>query len=241
MVPLTPVARRYLFKFAFRLAVFLLVLALYLLDPGTLDFFHVGMFSPAGALWLCVLISMLAQLSPRSHLTAGCMKQYPGRFTPVPHYDPEGLRQAVRRQDRGALKVLAAWLALNLIFGACYHAGWLNVPSLVLLCALCYLGDLVCVLFFCPFQFFLMHNRCCVNCRIFAWGAWMMAAPLMLVPHFYAQSLFWLGVLVLAVWEIRYRRHPERFWSGSNQTLQCSQCREKLCRYKNRWYTFPEK
>ena len=75
-----------------------------------------------------------------------------------------------------------------------------------------------------------MHNRCCVNCRIFAWGAWMMAAPLMLVPHFYAQSLFGTGVLVLAVWEIRYRRHPERFWEGSNQTLQCAQCPEQLCR-----------
>ena len=66
----------------------------------------------------------------------------------------------------------------------------------------------------------------------------MMAAPLMLVPHFYAQSLFWLGVLVLVVWEVRYRRHPERFWSGSNRTLQCRACKEKLCRYKNHIYTF---
>ena len=61
-------------------------------------------------------------------------------------------------------------------------------------------------------------------------------APLMLVPHLYAQSLFWVGVLVLIVWEVRYRRHPERFWSGSNRTLQCSQCQEKLCRYKNHLY-----
>ena len=232
----TPVSRRYLFKFFFRLAVFLLILTLYLLSPGALDIFQVGMLSPAGILWLCVLLSMLAQLSPKSRLTAGCMKQFSGRFAPVPGYDPQALRQAVQQQNRGALKVLAVWLVINLAFGAAYHAGLLDVPDLILLCALCYVCDLACVLFFCPFQFFLMHNRCCVNCRIFAWGAWMMAAPLMLVPHFYAQSLFGTGVLVLAVWEIRYRRHPERFWEGSNQTLQCAQCPEQLCRYKNRLY-----
>ncbi len=234
--PATPVVRHYLWKFFFRLAVFLLIAGLYLWNQDSLDFFRQGMLSPAGVLWLCVLISMLAQINSRSHLTAGCMKQFPNRFESVPGYDPSQLRQAVRRQNRGALKVLVLWLAISLTLGLGYRFGALCVPDLVLLCALCYLCDLVCVLFFCPFQFFLMGNRCCVNCRIFAWGAWMMAAPLMLVPHFYAQSLSLTGAVVLIVWEIRYHRHPERFWSGSNRTLQCSRCQEKLCRFKNRLY-----
>ena len=182
--------------------------------------------------WAAVAGSMLVQLNPHSLLTTGCLKQYPTRFAPVDHYDREELRQAVRAQNRGAGKVAAVWLAVNLCFGALYHSGVLSVPALVLLCALCYLCDLICVLFFCPFQTFLMKNRCCVNCRIFAWGSWMMAAPLMCVPHWYAQSLFWLGVVVLIFWEARYRRHPERFWSGSNRLLQCAHCQEQLCRYK---------
>ena len=228
--------RRYQVKLLFRLGIFLLIFALRLLRPELLDFRRAGVISPTGLLWLCVLASMLAQLSPRSHLTAGCMKQFPSRFDPVPGYDAGALREAVRRQNRGALRVFLVWMAVNLAFGACFHRNLLGIADLVLLCALCYLCDLVCVLFFCPFQFFLMGNRCCVNCRIFAWGSWMMAAPLMLVPHVYAQSLFWTGVLVLAVWELRFRRHPERFWSGSNRTLQCSRCRERLCRYKNHIY-----
>ena len=77
-----------------------------------------------------------------------------------------------------------------------------------------------------------MHNRCCVNCRIFAWGSWMMAAPLMCVVHWYAQTLVWAGVVVLLCWEIRLHRHPERFWMGSNRNLQCAHCQEQLCRYK---------
>ena len=231
---LTPVTKRYLRTFVLRLAVFLPVALAYGLDPGRLDFTapRPPLF-PLAPLWALVLCSMLVQLNPKSGLTTGCLKQYPAGCDSVPGYDPGQLRRAVREQDRGAAKVAAVWLCINLCFGLLYHRGLLSVPALVLLCALAYLCDLVCVLFFCPFQTFLMKNRCCVNCRIFAWGSWMMAAPLMCVPHWYAQSLFWTGVLVLAVWEARFRRHPERFWYGSNRMLRCSSCREQLCRFKH--------
>ena len=235
MLPLpkpTPMTWRYLREFILRLAVFLLVAAVWLLAPEQLDFTAPAGFIPLAVLWIGVLWSMVSQLSPKSGLTAGCLKQYVNRYDPVPDWRPEALALAVRAQNRGALKVAAVWLAVNLCFGVLYRRGVLSVPTLVLLCALCYLCDLICVLFFCPFQTFLMKNRCCVNCRIFAWGSWMMAAPLMCVPHWYAQSLFWMGVVVLLFWEVRYRRHPERFWSGSNKLLQCAHCKEQLCRYK---------
>lgn len=233
MPAMSKVTQRYLADFFVRLAVFLLIAGLYLFAPRTLDFTAPGLISlPLLLLWLAVLSSMVVQLSPKSGLTTGCLKQYPTRYVPVPSYDPQRLEQAVREQDRGALKVAAVWLAVNLCFGVLYHLGRMRVQTLLLLCALAYLCDLVCVLFFCPFQFFLMHNRCCVNCRIFAWGSWMMAAPLMCVPHWYSWSLFGTGLLVLAVWEARYRRYPQRFWSGSNRSLQCASCQERLCRYK---------
>lgn len=183
-------------------------------------------------LWLAVIASILVQLNPKSSLTTGCLKQFPQRFDPVPDYDPEALRKTIRFQNHGALKVALVWLTVNLVFGILYHMDKLRSATLLFLCALCFLCDLICVLFFCPFQTFLMKNRCCVNCRIFAWGSWMMAAPLMWVPHLYAQSLFWTGVLVLVVWEVRFRRYPERFWFGSNRRLQCAHCQEQLCQYK---------
>ena len=233
MPQVSPVTRHYLRDFSFRLAVFLLVALLYLRVPEWLDFTSgQAPVAPLLIFWLVVAASMLSQLNPNSRLTTGCLKQYPNRFDPCPDYRPEELRQAVRTQNRGAIKVAAVWLTINLIFGILHHRGRLSIPFLMLLCALCYLCDLICVLFFCPFQTFLMKNRCCVNCRIFAWGSWMMAAPLMCVPHWYAQSLFWTGVVVLIFWEVRYRRHPERFWSGSNRLLQCAHCQEQLCRYK---------
>lgn len=232
MSSISKVARRYILALLFRLTVFLIIAWVYLTHPDWLCFTGQGLSAPLVLLWVVVLISMLSQLDANSGLTTGCLKQYPSRFDPVPGYDPQQLAETVRWQDRGAVKVAAVWLAVNLCFGILYHRGIWEVSVLVLLCALAYLCDLVCVLFFCPFQFFLMHNRCCVNCRIFAWGSWMMAAPLMCVPHWWSWTLFGTGLLVLCVWEVRFRRYPERFWHGSNRNLQCACCQEKLCRYK---------
>lgn len=233
LTSLSVVTRRYLRDFAFRLTVFAAVAAVYFHAPELLDFTADG---PGGwfrtLLWLAVISSMLVQLDPNSDLTTGCLKQHSNRFDPVPGYDPEQLQQAVKKQNIGAIRVGVVWLAVNLVFGLLYHRGVIAIPTLVLLCAFFFLCDLICVLFFCPFQTFLMGNRCCVNCRIFAWGAWMMAAPLMLVRHWYAQTLFWAGAVVFAVWEVRFFRYPERFWFGSNRRLQCAHCKEQLCRYK---------
>ena len=60
----------------------------------------------------------------------------------------------------------------------------------------------------------------------------MMATPLAFIPHWYSWSLCAFAILVLVVWEYRFRRYPERFWFGSNCLLQCGNCKEQLCRYK---------
>lgn len=229
----TKVTIKYLWSVTFRLTVFLIIAILFLWKPERLDFTAKKPLSlTLLLLWLVIAFSMVIQLNPNSALTAGCMKQYPNRYDPVPDYHPAELRQAVKKQNRGALKVAAVWLVFNLMFGILYWRKTIGVAELVLLCAFYYLSDLICVLFFCPFQTFLMGNRCCVNCRIFAWGSWMMATPMAFIPHWFSWSLVSIGLVVLIVWETRYRRHPERFWFGSNRLLQCAHCQEQLCRYK---------
>ena len=229
----THLTRRYLLDFTWRAVVFLLILGIYIYDRSLLDITkHTAFFWPSSLLWVAVLISMLAQLNPRSGLTTGCMKQYVSGCDLTENYDREQLSRAVRNQNRGALKVAAVWLTAHGIIGILYAKRVLSVAELLLLCAFYYLADLICVLFFCPFQTFLMKNRCCVNCRIFAWGSWMMATPLVFIPHPYARSLVGASILVLLVWEYRFFKYPQRFWFGSNRLLQCSHCKEQLCRYK---------
>ena len=231
--PITPLTRHYLWTAAFRLTVFLLILGVYLYDKALLDFTAGGpLFWPLTLLWLVMLTAMLSQLNPRSRLTTGCHKQYPSAFEAVPNFDAAALKKTIRAQNIGAVKVAAVWLAVHAMVGWLYFNETLAVPELLLLAAFYYLCDLICVLFFCPFQTFLMKNRCCVNCRIFAWGSWMMATPLVFVAHIYSLSLVAASLLVLIVWEYRFSKYPERFWFGSNRHLQCGHCKEQLCRYK---------
>ena len=231
--PVTPLTRRYLGTAAFRLSIFVMILGLYLYQPTLLDFTAGGpLFWPLTLLWLVMLTAMLSQLNPNSKLTTGCHKQYPSSFEEVPNFNRDLLKQTVRSQNLGAAKVALVWLAGNGAVGWLYLRGTISVPELLLLAAFYYLCDLICVLFFCPFQTFLMKNRCCVNCRIFAWGSWMMATPLIFVGHIYSLSLVAASILVLIVWEYRFAKYPERFWFGSNRHLQCGHCKEQLCRYK---------
>lgn len=31
-----------------------------------------------------------------------------------------------------------------------------------------------------------------------------------------------------------FSKHPERFWSGANKTIQCANCKDKTCQIKNK-------
>ncbi len=58
----------------------------------------------------------------------------------------------------------------------------------------------------------------------------MMFTPLITVQGFYTYSLLILAIICWLRWEITVLRHPERFWEGSNVSLRCSKCKDKLCR-----------
>ena len=49
--------------------------------------------------------------------------------------------------------------------------------------------DMICILYFCPFQTWIMKNRCCTNCYIYNWDYAMMFTPLILVRTWFSWSL----------------------------------------------------
>ena len=57
---------------------------------------------------------------------------------------------------------------------------------------------------------------------------------MLFIQNFFSWSLFFTSLVVLIRWEIVYAAHPERFWSGSNKTLQCANCQDKTCQIKNK-------
>ena len=222
----------YLACLAARLAAFGFLTAYALRSPGRFDAdlraepFHL---TPLTLVWLALMASMLFRLFPSRVESLGCQKEFPGRFRPTGKV-PD--REEVRQADRGALWVLLSWLALNALVYLAWGQGWVNRRFLVCLAGFYGVCDIICILFFCPFQSWMMHNRCCTTCRIYNWDYLMLCTPLLAVGGALALSACALAAVLAVRWELTYRRRPERFFVSSNDALRCDQCQEHLCRYK---------
>lgn len=180
------------------------------------------------AIWLVFITEMLMRLFPSKHSSMGCEKQFKKNHAPVS--DSEA---AVLSSGR-IIIVAAAWIALTAIIGAMYLLDVIDRDIMLLICLFFSVSDIICILFFCPFQSFIMKNKCCIACRIFNWDYAMMFLPLLFIPGLYSYSLVVLSLLLLALWEVRARMYPERFSEATNGNLRCIGCNEKICRYKKR-------
>ena len=128
--------------------------------------------------------------------------------------------------------VALIWIVFNGIFGALHMAQILDDGIMFLLCSAYSICDIICILFFCPFQTWFMKNKCCSTCRIYNWDYAMMFTPLFFVRKSYTWSLLALSVALLFRWEITFYLHPERFSEKTNDYLRCANCTEKLCAHK---------
>lgn len=186
--------------------------------------------SPLHLLWLIWMGDMVLQLIPtRQVMALGSQKQFGRWCRPAAGWDAGALADYVRKSDRGANKVLVSWVAVTIILGVLRSTEVFGPEELLLTSVFFYVCDLICVVVWCPFRTFLMKNRCCTTCRIFNWDHMMMFVPFLFVPGFYGWTLAGLAAVVAVVWEVQWRRHPERFWEGSNLALRCANCTDRLC------------
>ena len=228
----------YLFKFACRIAIFLCVLFFYIKDRDLMEslmtkpFWHE--FTLIHLIWLVFMGIMLLHLIPNNRLSMAWKKAKETEYRPVENYSELELLRFIQKQNLGAWKVMLVWLCFNAIWGALYLFGILTSSDLLMLTVFYFLCDYICILLFCPFQKVFMKNKCCINCRIYDWGHFMMFTPMLFIKNFYSWSLFFTSLVVLIHWEITYAKHPERFWEGSNKTLQCRNCKERTCQIKRK-------
>ena len=179
-----------------------------------------------GILWILFVSEMIARFFPSGIRSPGCQKQFARNFQKT------GNTEIVVADNHATILVVFIWILFNGIFGALHMIGVLNDDFMLLLCSLFSVGDMICILFFCPFQTWFFKNRCCVTCRIYNWDFAMMFTPLFFVPGLYTWSLLALAVVLLIVWEIIFFFHPERFSENTNAFLSCEGCTEKLCVHK---------
>lgn len=237
----TAMQYRYLLKFGIRVSIFLTVLFTYLFNKDLLTYlmnhrfaigladFHITLLH---VLWAIFMFMMIRHLHPVDNLTMALRKSEEKEFRESKNYDEVKLLRFVQDMNLKSWIVLLVWLSFNAIFGLLYVFDIIDEADLLMLTVFYFLCDYICILFFCPFQSFIMKNKCCVNCRIYDWGHFMMFTPLLFIRNFFSWSLFFTSIIVLIRWEIIYAKHPERFWEGTNDTLKCINCKDKTCKYK---------
>ena len=190
-----------------------------------------------------LFVEMVFRFFPSKLESMGCQKQFKRNFKST-GTDAKPVNQS----GKTTALVAAVWIGGNAVIGVLHILGSLKViPNFVdegvlLLISLFYaVSDMICILFFCPFQTFFMKNKCCTSCRIYNWDYPMMFTPFVflwnvtaenIVFFIFAKSLLFFSLLLLIRWEVTFRVHPEWFSEKTNASLACANCQEKLCAHK---------
>lgn len=178
-------------------------------------------------IWSVFTLEMILRFFPSRLESPGSQKQFARNYIRTGNTE-------IKVQDNNAVMLVALiWIAFNGIFGALHMMNILDDGIMILLCCVYSVCDMICILFFCPFQAWFLKNKCCSTCRIYNWDYAMMFTPLFFVRESYTWSLLALSVALMLRWEITFYRYPERFAESTNGYLHCSNCTEKLCAHKN--------
>jgi len=176
--------------------------------------------------WGVFVLEMVLRFFPSNLESPGCQKQFKRNYIKSGEVN-------IEVQDNNATMLVALiWLIFNGIIGALRMADVIDDGILYLICSAYSVCDMICILFFCPFQTWFLKNKCCGTCRIYNWDYAMMFTPLFFVRRQYTWSLLALSLALLVRWEITFYRHPERFAENTNEYLRCANCKEKLCSHK---------
>lgn len=185
-----------------------------------------------GLIWLVYAAEMIARFFPSRLESMGCQKQFGRNYLPTGQTEPQ--LQSWKRTAAVAL----SWFGLNGVIALLYALRVIDQGILILISLAYGVCDMICILFFCPFQTWFMKNRCCTVCRIYNWDFAMMFTPFVLIPHFFTWSLLAMSLGLLLRWEITLHRHPERFSDRTNANVRCANCQEKLCHHKKQLQAF---
>ena len=181
--------------------------------------------------WSVFVFEMILRFFPSRFESPGCQKQF------ARNYIKSGRTDISVQENNATVLVALVWICFNGVFGALRMLDVLDDGIMILLSCAYSVCDMICILFFCPFQTWFMKNKCCTTCRIYNWDYAMMFTPLFFVKRAYSWSLLALSIGLLIRWEITFFRHPERFSENTNEYLKCVNCTEKLCSHKRQLKT----
>ena len=180
-----------------------------------------------GIIWPVFAIEMILRFFPSKYESMGCQKQFKRNYEST---DCESISE--EHQWWRTLSVAVFWAVLNGTIAILYYTGIIEKEVLILVALFYSVCDMICILFFCPFQSWMLKNKCCAACRIYNWDYAMMFTPFLFLRSFFTWSLLAMSIILLVRWELTYRLYPKRFYASTNECLSCKNCPEKLCSHK---------
>lgn len=243
---ISPTRKKYIVKFIFRCIVAVIYSVLFFTDKDAFAVIDRGAFFTSGFSFLHVMfgiwiLDMLLQIIPiKNAVPLGSQKHMKIRFVDIKSIVTEEAQKLKGKVTKEAIKnyavsttkkayrVFLIWIALLTVLGVLYYTHVIDNTFLFMVTVLFYVGDLVCVLIWCPFRL-IVHTRCCTTCRIYNWDHLMMFTPIMFIGSLYSTVLVLLALAVWVLWELCVFLYPERFWEQTNHALKCSECTDKLC------------
>ncbi|MBR4412012.1 MAG: hypothetical protein IKS60_00205, partial [Lachnospiraceae bacterium] len=111
--------------------------------------------------WAIFVVEMIFRFFPSKLESPGCQKQF------ARNYIKSGSTEIVIHDNYATMLVALIWVVFNALFGALHMLGILDDGIMILLCSAYSICDIICILFFCPFQTVFMKNKCCSTCRIY--------------------------------------------------------------------------
>ena len=208
-------------KLLIRLALLLSAAAIHLVTGHLM---HCNIFM--AIVWISFTTDAVLKLFPLKYESMGSQKQFKCNFAPAK-------KKAKAKMASGKKVILIAvlWVILNAIIAHLYFKSIIDAGIMVIISLFYSVCDMICILFYCPFQQ-ILGNKCCTTCRIYNWDYIMMFTPLMFIGNPFAISLVILGAVIFIRWEYTAIRHPERFCEETNDNLKCARCTEKRCSRK---------
>lgn len=213
----------YHFKLIVRLVMLVWAIGLYIFDGNDLITSNTVFFT---VVWGLFMLEMILKLFPLKYESMGSQKQFKVNFEPV----RDKVHAKIENQKR-ALLIAVLWILLNAVIAHFHFKHVIDTGIMVLLSLFYSVCDMICVMFFCPFQH-IMGNRCCTTCRIHNWDYVMMFTPLVFIDNMFALSLFVFGLVIFVRWEYTVWKYPERFCEKTNINLACAKCKDIRCTRK---------
>ncbi len=220
---LSKVSRIHWFKLIFRSALFIITFVMYLNGNALLYSKKKSVFLIF--IWIIFAVEIILRFFSLKSESIGAKKHLSKNFSSTG-------KELPKQNNKSVIITALVWLIPNLAIGVLHYFKVINHNILLLLSLAYSVCDMICILFFCPFQTWFLKNKCCTDCRIYNWDYPMMFTPFIFINDFYTLSLVFLSLILLVKWEYTAFKYPERFSPVTNACLSCGKCNEKLCQHK---------